>query len=191
MTRILKFAKNFFPCAHFCQLIVIAIFLLILASLLIFYQFGLAKIFNQSTPQPTNNQQTTQLSFDQQLNQFLWQDINQWRLNNNLAVYFIDDNLCQFAKDRLNKLNDQQLSHSDFWLLAQDFFPESNFVSLAENLSSYQGKPAKQISANQLSQQILQAWLDSSDHLNNLKADFSHTCVICQHQVCIQVFAGY
>lgn len=185
--------KNWVKIKHVWLL---TIFLMILALYLIkVTNFKLSKEANAPAIQEkwadiivsTVQEKQTKTSLDQ----LLWQKINHLRIEQNLKPYFADESLCQFANQRLDSMDSRQLSHANFWPEAVEFFPENNFISLAENLSSFQLMQTEQLNSKIVADKILQSWLQSEKHIQNLTADFTHSCLICKNQICIQVFASY
>ncbi len=185
--------KNWVKIKHAWLLI---IFLIISALYLIkVTNFKFSK--NIVTPKIQKNQAAINIPATQEklaetpLDQLLWQKINYWRTQQNLKPYFADEDLCKFAKERLIDIDLSQLSHANFWPEAKKFFPESNFVSLAENLSSFKLMQAGQFNSKIITDKILESWLQSEKHAKNLTANFTHSCLICENQACIQIFASY
>lgn len=129
------------------------------------------------------------VDFPSQLSLNLTNKINQWRLDQHHSAYFIDEKLCDFVRIRLLQIQPQALSHAYFYQEAENIFPESGFKSLGENLAKF--SVLNQDNLNQVSEEIFQAWLASPAHLQNLQANFSHSCLQCNQQICVQVFGRY
>ncbi len=129
------------------------------------------------------------VDFSSQLSLNLTNKINQWRLDQHQAAYFTNEELCQFAQTRLLQVQPETLSHATFYQEAENVFPDSGFKSLGENLAGF--SVLNQDNLSQVSKEIFQAWLTSPAHLQNLQANFSHSCLKCNQQICIQVFGRY
>ncbi|MGD9128966.1 MAG: hypothetical protein PVJ09_00530 [Candidatus Woesebacteria bacterium] len=112
----------------------------------------------------------------------LWNLVAEWRLAQNLKPFYFDQSLCTFAIQRLSEL-DADLSHDDFFKLAEEMSSQTKFTSFAENLA--QGTQLGK------EEQVLAAWLESTSHLANLEADFTHACLRCREAYCVQLFARY
>lgn len=162
---------------------ILALVILVFVVLVVKILFGAKpQLAPTSTPEPPIDL-TASLSAD------LMARVNQWRLASSLEAYFWDADLCNFADLRLSQIQNAVLSHSAFYEQAQDVFPDSGFASLAENLASFSSLDKENLEL--VSEEILLSWLASRSHQQNLEDDFSHSCLRCNSQICIQVFGRY
>lgn len=110
----------------------------------------------------------------------LYDLVQEWRIQNNLQPYIKSDFLCSIADIRL-KETEKQWDHSQF--IGSRFCTSE--CSLGENLSRF----------FKTEQGTIDAWIQSPDHLENLKRDFSHTCLKCDttsiSNYCVQIFGYY
>lgn len=103
----------------------------------------------------------------------LWEVVNTWREDNNLNQYIKDEVLCNYAESRISEIKNDW-SHDGFKSMEKI----DNFSWLGENLSK------ETFGENQ----TLQMWLESPEHRENLEKDFTHSCIKCDNNYCVQIF---
>ena len=99
--------------------------------------------------------------------------IQVWRSENNLPEYKIDSELCELAERRSFEISDNW-SHDGFVGLIFS----TEFRSLGENISREFEDP----------RELVQGWLDSPTHRENLDADFEYSCLRCNELYCAHIF---
>lgn len=99
--------------------------------------------------------------------------VQQWRVENDLPQYEIDEKLCKYASVRLTEIQ-SDWSHSGFKKQSR----EAGFNHTAENLGKDFQKP----------ESMLNAWLNSETHRANLDRDYTHSCIKCENQHCVHWF---
>lgn len=104
----------------------------------------------------------------------LYQLVQDWKLQEHGYTYKPSESLCTIANSRLNEI-DGDWSHEGFYKYAR----EDSVIS--ENLSQ-----------NFFAMEdAFQAWLDSPTHRENLEKDYTHSCLTCDGNRCVQVFGYY
>ncbi len=106
----------------------------------------------------------------------LWQLINDFRTNNNLRTFTQSPKLCTMAEKRLVETK-TDWSHNGFYNHVNDF----PYTRIGENL-------VKGYFTEQLT---LQAWLKSPLHKKNLTSGFIYSCLRCEENRCVQIFANF
>lgn len=101
--------------------------------------------------------------------------INLWRGN---KAYIEDKNLCEIAEFRAWQIQ-KNFNHDGVY--SELVYGMTNFMRAGENL-------ARDFSTER---QTFEAWLASPTHKANLDADFTHSCIRCIEDDCVQIFAGY
>lgn len=107
--------------------------------------------------------------------------VNTWRTDNDYASLEKDEFLCEFARVRLNEI-ESDWSHDGFLEKSKELLFGSKYYSIGENL--YTGR----INNPEV---ILNMWLDSPTHKENIAGDYTNSCVECDDDSCVQIFAGY
>jgi len=136
-----------------------------------------AKIVNTPTPSPTP------YVFSEEK---LWNLIQDWKYEQDGYKYKEDENLCKFAKSRLNE-NFYKLDEHNGYLKRHKEIYAHGFIMMGENLAS--GYITEKITLN--------SWLSSPKHLKNLQFQYSHSCLKCEtthsfhKNVCVHIFASY
>lgn len=102
----------------------------------------------------------------------LMENVNNWRLSQNLPKYETDKWLCEQADLRANDIQ-TDYSHQGF------IDRYENKYDLGENLSE-----------NYSENYALGAWLNSPSHAKNLYADYKYSCIKCKESKCVQLFAN-
>jgi len=111
----------------------------------------------------------------------LWFLIQKWRISQRLQPYIKNQNICKLANLRLPEImvnfsHEHFLDHSHY----REICPQNNCL-LGENLSM-----------NALGEQsTLTGWLNSPEHLKNLKANYQYSCIACSNSYCVQEFANF
>jgi len=109
----------------------------------------------------------------------LWEKVNEWRKDSSLKEYVRDDLLCKYASIRLQDIK-SSFNHSDFNDdISKQIFNEHNYAELGENLAK----------DYQLEEQVIINWLTSPSHYKNLIHDYTNSCIKCENNYCVQLFA--
>lgn len=111
----------------------------------------------------------------------LWTVVNNWKEEEDGYVYIYSEPLCSFASKRLEEVQ-KDWSHLGFLNdTSKEIFKTTKFTNAGENLTK-----------NQLAERyVLTEWLDSEDHRKNLEDPFTHSCIRCENNYCVQLFASY
>lgn len=121
------------------------------------------------TPQPSLK--TTPISGD---NLFAW--VNSWRKTNGYNEYKKSEFACSIAEKRLPEIK-VNWSHEGFY-----YGKYCTDCYLSENLSkNFFYEPDAPL--------ILDAWVNSASHLENLKKDYTHSCIKCESGFCVHIFS--
>ena len=140
---------------------------LILFTIAIFYAIGLF-VGSKKIPKP--------LSSPALRTNTLYTLIQGYRVNNGLEPYIMSQKLCDIADIRL-KETQIKFSHDGFD--AKRFCPSDCFIG--ENLA--EGYTDEQV--------LLNAWLESPTHAENLKRDFMFTCIRTVNGYAVQIFGNF
>ncbi len=106
--------------------------------------------------------------------------VQEWRTENNLPEYNLNQQVCGFAESRLNK----QLIN----------FSHDGFQEDIDAFSKLNGGNPDWIFGENLVQwaisdeDALLGWIESPKHLANLKADYTDSCIKCKYTYCTQIF---
>lgn len=93
----------------------------------------------------------------------LWDVVQTWRTENGLSPYNHTEQMCRIAQERLADV-EADWSHNGFsW---ERFCPEAN-CTLSENLARRYTQESS----------VLQGWLDSPTHAENLRKDHPDACI--------------
>lgn len=105
--------------------------------------------------------------------------INNWRKENNLSEYIVDNELCSFAKTRVKEIK-ENYGHEEF----MKRFSNTSY-EISENLSTGS-------LINLQEEHILIGWLKSSKHKEALEREYSKSCLVCDNDkdnfYCVQLF---
>ena len=153
------------------------------ALILIFVLFGIFWTYQLTVPNPPYPEQTSfntvypsitphsPLSADK-----LFTLVNSWRVSQKLPEFTKDNNLCEFAKERMKEIK-SDWSHAGFLLNAK----KTPYVVLGENLArDYNNE-----------NDTLNSWLNSASHEANLRDSYQLTCIATEDNYVIQLFANY
>lgn len=110
--------------------------------------------------------------------QILWSLIQDWRKNNNLQPYIKDQNTCNLAYIRASEIQ-TDFSHNSFNNHTNDF----SYYKLGENIAKG--------SSSSHENDILNIWINSPSHRENLDYPYTHSCISCLNNKCVQIFADY
>lgn len=123
-------------------------------------------------------EQTSQKVMDDGI---LWDKVQLWRLSQNVLPYVKDEKLCTIAASRAHDIK-IEFKHDIFEKNLGQYYAQTNAISLGENLS--RGGPQEST--------VLNSWLGSLYHKENLtNPKFTHSCMRCSDNYCVQIFAGY
>jgi uncharacterized protein YkwD len=112
----------------------------------------------------------------------LFKAVNQWRESQNKQTYITSPVLCGFATQRVKEIQ-SDWSHDGFKELSKtgEVYKFQNFSQTGENIlrdfSEENGG--------------LESWLNSPTHRANLDSDFTHSCIRCENNYCVQLFGKY
>ena len=141
----------------------------IFASVMTVYISGQhsAPVFLTPIPTPTN------LNANK-----LFQLVNDWRVQNGYRPFIKSDSLCKIATVRLSEI-EKDFSHDGF--SAKRFFPNAPTGMSGENLAE----------KYQTEKTTLNAWLNSPEHLANLKYPYKYSCIETSGTYAVQEFATF
>lgn len=100
--------------------------------------------------------------------------VNTWRSESNFTAYKKSDILCGYATRRVKEIQ-VNWSHDGF----ENMPRIDSFQILGENLSK----------DFYTSNKTLNSWLNSPSHKKNLTENFTYTCIRCENNHCVQIFA--
>lgn len=104
--------------------------------------------------------------------------IQQWKQKEDGYTYSIENNLCKFAEERVNEI--QNVNNHKAFYNWKDKQYLSQYNTIAENLANDWIEEDK----------LLDAWLNSPGHAKNLKDDYTYTCLRCMKNKCVQLFGN-
>lgn len=107
----------------------------------------------------------------------LWDVVQSWKFDKYGYRYQRSDSLCSFALNRAEEIK-TDFSHDKFDQQSKYYYAQSNFQKFGENLSRDIFRP----------KELLYLWLDSPKHKENLENDFTHSCIKCDGNYCVQIF---
>lgn len=116
----------------------------------------------------------------------MWKLVNDWRKNQGKAEYVIDENLCSLADIRVSEIK-TNWSHEGFkerGSSGSDELYSTGFINVGENLAQSTDGWSDENS-------LFYNWLNSPSHKENLDKDYSHSCVKCEDNYCVQLFGKY
>lgn len=102
----------------------------------------------------------------------MWLLVQNWRTENKLPKYQDSEVACSIADTRIKETSNN-FSHEGF---EADRFCTDCYIG--ENLVE---SPTNETRA-------LRMWLSSEGHLANLKRNFTHSCIKCDNNRCVQIF---
>lgn len=120
----------------------------------------------------------------------VFEAVQDWRESQGLPRYTRSEDLCYYARkrdevvERNYDLYGLDGAHNGFDALSSEVFSNTGFNHLAENLSDlapYDNTP----------EEALRGWLDSPPHRQTILAPYTHSCVSCHANTCVQLFARY
>ena len=104
----------------------------------------------------------------------LWDLVNNWRKDNSLPKYTRHEGLCVIAEKRATEIS-TDFNHRK--LTSDEYYPLQPMI-VSENIS-------KSDSATS----ALSGWLGSRPHAQALNDNFTHSCIKCDNNYCVQLFA--
>lgn len=108
----------------------------------------------------------------------LFERVNVWRNTNGYPEYKLSKFACSITEKRLPEIK-LNWSHAGFYYKK---YCENCYLS--ENLSKnfyYEADVPL----------VMDAWLNSPSHLENLKKDYSHGCIECESGFCVHIFSYF
>jgi len=103
--------------------------------------------------------------------------VNEWRINNNLQPFTKNEKLCEITQNRVKEI---QVTYSHIGFIEKNLSTKHN-AYFGENIGRGYTKE----------QDILNEWLNSPNHLNNLKNPiYTQTCISCENNYCVQIFSS-
>lgn len=121
-----------------------------------------------STPTPTLKKNF----IDEKL---MTQVVNDWRVQNGMAAFLEYPEVCSMADTRLQDMK-TAFSHDKFYERY-----ESLPYTVSENLSrDYTNE-----------EELLEGWIDSPTHYENLIAPYTYSCIKCNKTYCVQMFTNF
>lgn len=106
--------------------------------------------------------------------------VNNQRNNKSLKSLTWDQNLCSYANRRALEIA-TNFSHEGFYKMSDEMYKNLSYNHIAENL-------AENI---YMKKSIVDAWLESPTHRENIEGQYSHSCIQCKGTYCVQLFASY
>lgn len=106
----------------------------------------------------------------------LWSLIQDWRIASERPPYTVDSKLCDYADSRVKEIQND-FDHQKF----VDMEKSDNFTTLSENASKN----------TNTEKQTLDAWLASHTHRSALEDQYTHSCLRCESNYCVQIFGRY
>lgn len=104
--------------------------------------------------------------------------VNEWRTGNNLLPFTKSENLCKISNERVAEIK-TDFSHDNFlYNMKKETYCKSCF--LGENI-------ARQYSSEE---EVLQDWLNSPTHRENLTGRYSNTCISTDGTHAVQIFGS-
>lgn len=103
--------------------------------------------------------------------------VNAWRSENGYLEYKISPTACTFAQTRVKEIQ-TDFSHDGLYVHAKEL-PSGSYIS--ENLSE----------GFNYAYETMDAWVKSPTHLDNLKKDYTHSCIKCEKGYCVHIFSYY
>ena len=125
----------------------------------------------QHTEPPVEIQVVVQRSYEEKV----FDDVQAWRIENDLPIYIIDEELCPTVLKRLDEIK-IDWSHNGFYSKTKAF--DYRYEIMGENLSRLFIDPHN----------VLPAWLNSKTHRDNLERNYTHTCIKCTDDRCVHWF---
>jgi len=108
----------------------------------------------------------------------LFESVQNWRLELGKEAYIADSQLCEFANKRVKEIQ-SDFSHSGYRKMAEtEIYKDGRYSKTGENLSE----------GVVYELELLNKWLTSPSHRDNLEDDFTHSCVRCENNYCVQIF---
>lgn len=102
--------------------------------------------------------------------------VNDWRQAQGLQIYKENELTCSFAQIRVKEI-EINFSHDGF-----------NGKRMCGNLECWASENLSQGFTTE--KDTLNGWLNSPEHLKNLKADYYYSCIKCENNYCAQEFAN-
>lgn len=113
----------------------------------------------------------------------LWDSVQKWRIKNGYVPYILDGALCPLAEKRAKETH-IEWSHRLFAENAEQYQKELGTTWLGENLIKGDEFLNSDVGLNM--------WVQSPEHRKNLTSDsFKYSCIGCDGNNCVQIFAGY
>lgn len=117
----------------------------------------------------------------------LWELVNNWKFENFGYKYQKDEILCKYALVRAKEVR-LDWSHDGFDEVTDQIRAENNMGRIGENLASgYLGIFA----GKNPDETALDRWLNSPLHRKNLDENYTHSCIKCKYNNCVQLFGKY
>jgi uncharacterized protein YkwD len=109
----------------------------------------------------------------------IYELVNKERSNHKLKELRLDPALCEYTEFRLSQIK-VNFSHNGFKQTSLQYVQENNLKQVGENLvKDYASESA-----------TVHDWMNSPTHRENiLDATYKDTCVRCDGQYCVQIFA--
>ena len=113
----------------------------------------------------------------------LWSLVQNWRKSENLQAYTKDQLTCDIANDRIKDWVIQDDNHAGFIKKYGNKYP----FELAENAI----RSIRYVDRSYVEQSLLNSWLASPGHSTILHTSYPRSCIACQSNWCVQIFANY
>ena len=152
------------------------------ALILIFVLFGIFWTYQLTVPNPSYPEQTSFNTIYPSITPYpsidaekLLNLINDWKIKQGSQPYTEIKNLCDLTEIRLKEIK-TNFSHDGFWKHKDDYVWKNLSENLSENYST--------------EQETFTGWLNSSSHSAILKSDRTYSCLRCEDNKCVQLFAN-
>lgn len=132
----------------------------------------------QLSPSPTTNPTATPLATNLLYQISMLGQINQYRQTFGLSSVSLDTRVCQFATIRAREIS-QNFNHDGFQQrITEDSFPYNSYSQVVENIALADNDSL-----------VVNMWIDSATHAENIRKDTPYVCVIRQGS--FYVYAGW
>ena len=119
------------------------------------------------------------LSIDTGINsKVAWKLVNEWRVEKGYEPFIENDALCDVAKIRVKQI---QVNFNHDIRYVKMIHDREPFDYMGENLAE----------GYNYERNMVWSWLASPSHRKNIANVFTHSCMVCEDNFCVQLFGGY
>lgn len=113
----------------------------------------------------------------------IYDHVNNERVRKDLKPLKFNQIMCEYAEQRLENMK-TEYSHKGFRSTSREALNKYNLSYLGENLS--------EDIIDDSNWMVVDAWMASESHRKNiLDKNYTDTCVRCDDNYCVQIFAGF